>query len=84
VKLAAGVLTTILYLEAAILGNENSPVREVVEVNTVALDISVSTMVEPETGLPPASRSTPVQEAVANAATLNIKTGKAARYENRR
>jgi hypothetical protein len=72
-----------VYLDAVILGKENSPVREVVEVNTVAPDGFVSTMVEPATGFPFASRSTPVQEAVANAATLNIKIVKATLYKDR-
>ena len=70
-KLAASVATEISYFDGEMLGKTNSPAGVVLAVHAGLPEASVSVTVAPETGLPAASRSTPLQEAGRGAATVH-------------
>src|ERR1019366_4202311 len=70
-KLAASVATEISYFDGEMLGKANSPAGVALAVYAALPEGSVSVTVAPETGLPAASRSTPLQEAGKGAAAVH-------------
>src|ERR1035441_8929406 len=70
-KLASSVATEISYFDGEMLGKANSPAGVAFAVYATLPEVSVSVTVAPETGLPAASRSTPLQEAGKGAAAVH-------------